>query len=81
MTKSGAYPRFLPDGKRLLYADRSAVWLIDAASKKTHEVIPAGTELDLLHFVVAPDGRSIYTLQALTESDIWEANLDGAAKP
>ena len=71
----GSMPRFLPDGRRLLFLDQSAVWLIDSASRKVHQVLPPASDSKLLHFMVTRDGRSIYALQELSESDIWEATL------
>ncbi len=71
----GSIPRFLPDGRRLLFLDQSAVWLIDSASRKVHQVLPPASDSKLLHFMVTGDGRSIYALQELSESDIWEATL------
>jgi Tol biopolymer transport system component len=77
----GSYPRFLPDGRRLLFLDKSAVWLIDSDSRKAHQVLAPASDSQLGHFAVTRDGRSIYALQQLSESDIWEASLGGAAKP
>ena len=39
------------------------------------------SDSQLGHFALVRDGRSIYALQELSESDIWEATLDGAPKP
>ncbi|MGE5414074.1 MAG: protein kinase domain-containing protein [Syntrophomonadaceae bacterium] len=75
LNERGWMPRFLPDGRRILFSDLAAVWLIDAASKKEHVVLPAEGEQDLVWFNVAPDGRAIYTLRQLIESDIWLAEL------
>jgi Tol biopolymer transport system component len=75
LTDFGNLPRFLPDGRRLLFSDQSALWVVDSQTKETHKVFEAGT-VPIDHFVVAPDGRSIYVLQSLSESDIWEATLN-----
>ena len=75
LNEKGWGPRFLPDGRRILFSDRSSVFLIDSATKKEHLILPAPTEAFLIWFVPAPDGKSIYTLRQLTESDIWMADL------
>ncbi len=75
LTESGDDPRFLPDGRRLLFQDNSAIWLIDSVSKKKHEVLPAKNDLSLLQWEVSRDGRTLYLLQELEEADIWEAEL------
>jgi Tol biopolymer transport system component len=75
LNDSGNGPRFLPDSRRLLYVDGSSLWMIDSATKQTTLVLPAAGDSQLMHFALAPDGRSIYALQQLTDSDIWEATL------
>jgi Tol biopolymer transport system component len=75
LNEKGWSPRFLPDGKRILFSDRASVFVIDAATKKEQLVLPAPGDAWLLWFSPAPDGRSIYTLRQLTESDIWMADL------
>ena len=75
LNEKGWAPQFMPDGKRVLFHDRSSIWLIDSATRKEHMVLPAPAEAFLIWFRVAPDGKSIYTLRQLTESDIWMADL------
>ena len=75
LNDSGNLPRFLPDGRRLLFIDQSALWLIDSQTKETRVVLPPASDSQVFHFALAPDGRSIYVLQYLSESDIWEATL------
>jgi Tol biopolymer transport system component len=75
LNEKGWAPRFLPGGKGILFSDRSSVFLIDPASKKEHLVLPAPAEAFLIWYCPAPDGKSIYTLRQLTESDVWMADL------
>ncbi len=75
LSDTGWFPRFLPDGRRILFSDKSAVWIVDSTTKTTHQVLPAASDARLHWFTVAPDGRSIYTLEDLVESDIWMAEL------
>jgi eukaryotic-like serine/threonine-protein kinase len=76
LNESGLSPRFLPDSRRLLYIDGSALWMIDSATRKITPVLPPGAGSQLRHFTLAPDAKSIYTLQQLADSDIWEATLN-----
>ncbi len=75
LTEPGNNPRFLPDGRRLLYLKESALWLIDSVSKKTREILPARTDSSLFGFGLSSDGRALYVQRDLQESDIWEATL------
>jgi Tol biopolymer transport system component len=75
LTEPGTSPRFLPDGRRLLYLSKSALWLIDSVSKKTREILAARNDSRLLYFGLSRDGRFLYVHRDLQESDIWEATL------
>ena len=76
LNDSADWPRFLPDGRRILYvADHASLWLIDAQTKETRMVLPPAKDSEILHFAVAPDGRSLYVLRQLLDSDLWEADL------
>src|SRR5437867_343862 len=47
-----------PDGRQFVALDASGVSIIDAASKKSHVILPAGrVERGLMY---APDGKSLY---------------------
>ena len=75
VAEPGANPRFLPDGKRLLYERESALWLVDSVSKKTREILPARNDSFLSNFCVSRDGRELYVMRYVRDSDIWEATL------
>ena len=74
LTDSGDNPRFLPDGRRLIFMDHSALRLVDSVSKKTREILPPRS-VSRFGFVLSRDGRSVYVRRDLQESDIWEATL------
>ena len=66
----GSWPRWLPDGRRLVATSRARVMLVDTTTQAAREIYhePArfiGTA------VLAPDGRRLYFTSAATESDIW----------
>ncbi|MGH9317949.1 MAG: protein kinase domain-containing protein [Thermoanaerobaculia bacterium] len=75
LTESGSNPRFLPDGRRLLYLTESSLWLIDSVSKKKQVILPSRHDSGLLDFGLSSDGRALYIQRDLQESDIWEATL------
>ena len=75
LTEPGNTPRFLPDGRSLIYLNKSALWLVDSVSKKAQEILPARSDSSLVNFGVSRDGRALYVQRDLQESDIWEATL------
>jgi Tol biopolymer transport system component len=76
LTDSGAYPVWLNDGRRLLFQNRVNLYLIDSQSGNAHGILsavphsipPTGARL-------SSDNRMIYLSVAITESDIWLADL------
>jgi serine/threonine protein kinase len=67
---AGSWPRWLPDGRRLVVTSRARVMLVDTTTRAAREIYqePArriGTA------VLAPDGRRLYFTSAAIESDIW----------
>jgi serine/threonine protein kinase/Tol biopolymer transport system component len=67
---SGSWPRWLPDGRRLLATFRSRVMLVDTTTKTARETYGEPGRL-IGAVVLAPDGRRLYFTSAATESDIW----------
>ena len=66
----GSWPRWLPDGRRLLATSRSGIILVDTVTKAAREVYrEPGRSIGAA--VLAPDGRRLYFTSALTASDIW----------
>ena len=71
VTEFGQLPRWLPDGRRLLFQARGRIFLADLTSRRTKEIlaVPEGTINP--YFDVSWDGRTIvFSLEAM-ESDIW----------
>ena len=66
----GSWPRWLPDGRRLLATLRSRVMLVDTTTKTAREIYAEPGRL-IGAFVLAPDGRRLYFTSGSTESDIW----------
>jgi Tol biopolymer transport system component len=67
---AGSWPRWLPDGRRLLAIERSRVTLVDAVTKEARELYrEPGRAIGSV--VLAPDGQRLYFTSSITESDIW----------
>ena len=71
LTNFGQLPRWLPDGRRLLFHARGRIYLAGPAANRTKEIlaVPEGTINP--YFDLSWDGRMIvFSLEAM-ESDIW----------
>ena len=69
-TDFGFIPRWLSDGRRLIFGHGSAIYLLDTRSRKVREVLSvAPNEV----WGVAPtrDDRRIYFGLGTTEADVW----------
>jgi Tol biopolymer transport system component len=71
----GSWPRWLPDGRRLLATSRSRVILVDAVTKAAREIYQEPGRF-IGAAVLAPDGRRLYFTSGITESDIWTIRFD-----
>jgi eukaryotic-like serine/threonine-protein kinase len=67
---AGSFPRWLPDGRRLVASARFRITLIDATTKAARDIYEEPGRL-IGAVVVAPDGRRLYFTSAATQSDIW----------
>jgi serine/threonine protein kinase len=67
---AGSFPRWLPDGRRLLATARARLTLVDTTTKVARDVYQEPGRL-IGAAVLAPDGRRLYFTSAVTESDIW----------
>jgi Tol biopolymer transport system component len=74
-TSFGQLPRWLPDGRRLLFHARGHIFLADSISHRTKEVLSTKEGTISPYFDVSWDGRMIgYSLE-LMDSDIWSMTL------
>jgi Tol biopolymer transport system component len=70
-TSFGQLPRWLPDGRKLLFHARGRIFLSDPAGKSTKEILSAKDGTINPYFDVSWDGRMIaFSLESI-ESDIW----------
>ena len=66
---------WLPDDRRLLaQGDRSAIYLIDSATRQHQTVLPAGAHL-LRGLSLTTDGRQLFMSKGPEEGDVWVATL------
>ncbi len=76
VSDSGDTPRWLPDGRRLLYLEHGQVWVADVRTGERHLAIasPPGEPIND-YVAVSKDGRAVYLTRTLVQNDIWEATL------
>jgi hypothetical protein len=67
---AGAFPRWLPDGRRLLATSRTRIILTDTVTKEAREIY-AEPDRVIGSLALAPGGRRLYFTSAIVESDIW----------
>ncbi len=72
----GSWPRWLPDGRRLLAMARSRVTLIEVATKTARDVY-AGPGRQIGTAALSPDGRTLYFTSFSSEADIWTIRFGG----
>ncbi len=73
---AGDQPRWLNDGRRLLYRDRGQVWLVDTRTKDRHIAIASIAGQPILTYVaLTKDNRTVYAIRTIVQDDIWQATL------
>jgi Tol biopolymer transport system component len=72
VTDFGWYPRWLSDGRRLLFHNvlDGKIHMVDSRSRKVHEVLSASPNEIGFIFTISRDDRWIYFTQNVIESDI-----------
>jgi eukaryotic-like serine/threonine-protein kinase len=76
LNDSGVPIGWLPDGRTILFVDRSTIFAIDRVSRETHQVasIPKGYSPSS----ISSDGRWIYMLKSDLQGDIWSLEYEPA---
>ena len=72
----GFSPRWLPDGRRLLFASADGVHVLDTVTGEHRHVytLPSGS-IDPTSTMLTRDGRTFYFTRIDLESDIWTLDL------
>jgi Tol biopolymer transport system component len=75
LTDFGEFPAWLPDSRRILFVSGGkAFYTVDTRTKDVKRIFSAGRD------IIAParlsrDGRRLFFIRRVTESDIWMATL------
>jgi WD40-like Beta Propeller Repeat len=74
LTHAGTAPIWLNDSRRLLYVFQGKLFVLDSASKQSHELLalPRG---DIAGPAVPTDNTHIYFVRQIIEGDVWLARL------
>jgi Tol biopolymer transport system component len=74
---TGVFPRWLPDGRRLVAQNRGRMTLVDTMTKASRQIY---AEPDrgraIFAIALAPDARRVYFTSAVSEADIWLMRFD-----
>ena len=69
-------PRFLPDGKHLIWTRAEAIEIHDLESGRTRVLIPATPGYDIAWAALSYDGRHLTWHEVADESDLWLATIE-----
>ena len=69
LSESGRHPVWLHDGRRLLFADKRKLFLLNVETGKARRLaMPFGFAEE---FSLSSDGRWIYFVEEVREGDVW----------
>ncbi|MDP2876045.1 MAG: protein kinase [Holophaga sp.] len=71
LTEKGSCPFFLPDGRRILYLDTHALWVVDMQTKRRREVFRGEGKRALVSFGLTQDGRTLFLFRETLQADLW----------
>jgi serine/threonine protein kinase/dipeptidyl aminopeptidase/acylaminoacyl peptidase len=75
LTGTGKDPEFLHDGRRIVFLDRDAVWVIDSAGGEARTVLPRPPHSSYVSVTTGPRDRTLCTVRTNDEGDIWSLSL------
>jgi Tol biopolymer transport system component len=76
LTETGSNPRWLPDGRRLVYMnEKGGLSMVDSRSKRAHELLSLLPDR-LSNPVPSRDGRWVYFVRESAEADLWLLTLE-----
>jgi len=75
LTESGAFARWLSDGRRLMFLDEDKVQLIDSQSGRVREILSVAPHSFGLFPTLSRDDRWIVFPREVTEADVWLMSL------
>ena len=81
LTQEGYEPLFFRGGTRILFRELDAIRLVDMASGEIRTVLPPSPDSPFLRAGFGPEDRSLCTVRATDEGDIWSLSLGEAGRP
>jgi Tol biopolymer transport system component len=77
---TGVFPRWLPDGRRLVAQDRGRMTLVDTITKTARQIYAEPDRgRSVFSIALSPDARRLYYTSAVNEADIWLMRFDQGA--
>jgi eukaryotic-like serine/threonine-protein kinase len=74
-TSRGFNPTWLHDGNRLLYIEAGKILAFDTRTNETREVLAPPPHSVYEQVIASPDDRSLFTVRAVDDGDIWLLTL------
>ena len=74
-TSRGINPAWLHDGRRLLYLEAGRVLAFDTRTNEARDVLAPPPHSAYEQVLPSPDGRSLFTVRAVDDGDIWLLTL------
>jgi dipeptidyl aminopeptidase/acylaminoacyl peptidase len=81
LTQVGRDPEFFHDGRRILFLERGAVWLVDSRSGEARTLLPLPLHSSYESASAGPGDRTLCTVRTTDEGDIWMLSLNPAGQP
>jgi Tol biopolymer transport system component len=75
VTDRGQVPRWLQDGRTLIFRDQGSILALDIPTRRIHEVLAPRLNSSFITHCVAPDGRTLFVSQVGEEGDICMLTL------
>jgi serine/threonine protein kinase len=77
---TGVFPRWLPDGRRLVAQDRGRLTVVDTITKTSRQIYAEPDRgRSVFSIALAPGARRVYFTSAVSEADIWLMRFDEGA--
>jgi Tol biopolymer transport system component len=70
LTDRGQVPRWLPDGRTLLFRDEGRILALDVRTRRVREVLAPPPNSSFIAHGVAPDGRTLFVSRTTEEGDV-----------
>jgi serine/threonine protein kinase len=78
---TGVFPRWLPDGRRLIAQDRGRIVLVDTTAKTANQIYAEPNRgRSVFSIALSPDARRLYFTSAVNEADIWLMRFEQTAR-